>query len=263
MDGCRPLVRDGSGTSPNLDDDGVESRREAADPARWSRTGTATREEHHGRQRPGRSRASRLPGRRVPRRQGQLLRRDGGSAGITRRPRAHPRLGSARAAQGADGSVEVAELHELAATNVGEMLELEADLAMLLAEEDVEAIGGALEPEASRPCSSTRTRGPARSRRPCAGRVASWSPTAASPPRRCSRRSERTHKPSRKEPEMPLARARRGRPGVIGDRSGEQRRSSGPPPSSATVTTGGTIRDDRGDRRDDRGVCDSARRTRA
>jgi hypothetical protein len=45
-----------------------------------------------------------------------------------------------------DGSVEVAELHELSASDVGEMLELEADLAMLLAEEDVEAIGGALEP---------------------------------------------------------------------------------------------------------------------
>ena len=63
-----------------------------------------------------------------------------------------------------DGSVEVAELHELAAADVGELLALEADLAMLLAEEDVEAIGGALEPEASRPCSCTRTRGPARSR---------------------------------------------------------------------------------------------------
>jgi hypothetical protein len=45
-----------------------------------------------------------------------------------------------------DGSVEVAELHELAAVDVGELLALEADLAMLLAEEDVEAIGGALEP---------------------------------------------------------------------------------------------------------------------
>ena len=37
-------------------------------------------------------------------------------------------------------------MHELSATDVGEMLELEAELAMLLAEEDVEAIGGALEP---------------------------------------------------------------------------------------------------------------------
>jgi hypothetical protein len=45
-----------------------------------------------------------------------------------------------------DGSVEVAELNELAAVDVGELLALEADLAMLLAEEDVEAIGGALEP---------------------------------------------------------------------------------------------------------------------
>ena len=45
-----------------------------------------------------------------------------------------------------DGSVEAAELNELAAADVGELLALEADLAMLLAEEDVEAIGGALEP---------------------------------------------------------------------------------------------------------------------
>ena len=45
-----------------------------------------------------------------------------------------------------DGSVEVAELNELAAADVGELLALEANLAMLLAEEDVEAIGAALEP---------------------------------------------------------------------------------------------------------------------
>jgi hypothetical protein len=45
-----------------------------------------------------------------------------------------------------DRSVEVAELNELAAVDVGELLALEGDLAMLLAEEDVEAIGGALEP---------------------------------------------------------------------------------------------------------------------
>ena len=36
--------------------------------------------------------------------------------------------------------------NELAAVDVGELLALEADLAMLLAEEDVEAIGAALEP---------------------------------------------------------------------------------------------------------------------
>ena len=45
-----------------------------------------------------------------------------------------------------DGSVEAAELQELAAADVGELLALESDLAMLLAEEDVEAIGAALEP---------------------------------------------------------------------------------------------------------------------
>ena len=45
-----------------------------------------------------------------------------------------------------DGSVEAAELNELDASDVGELLALEADLAMLLAEEDVEAIGEALEP---------------------------------------------------------------------------------------------------------------------
>ena len=44
-----------------------------------------------------------------------------------------------------DGSVEVVELNELAAVDVGELLALEDDLAMLLAEEDIEAIGGALE----------------------------------------------------------------------------------------------------------------------
>ena len=45
-----------------------------------------------------------------------------------------------------DGSVEVAELNELTAADVGELVALEANLAMLLAEEDVETIGAALEP---------------------------------------------------------------------------------------------------------------------
>jgi hypothetical protein len=44
----------------------------------------------------------------------------------------------------ADGSVEAAELNEAQESEVGELLE--ADLALLLAEEDVEAIGLALEP---------------------------------------------------------------------------------------------------------------------
>jgi uncharacterized protein DUF6325 len=45
-----------------------------------------------------------------------------------------------------DGSLEVAELAEVAESDVGEMVALEADLAMLLAEEDVVEIGTVLEP---------------------------------------------------------------------------------------------------------------------
>jgi hypothetical protein len=46
----------------------------------------------------------------------------------------------------ADGSVEAVELNEAQESEVGELLALEADLALLLAEEDVESIGAALEP---------------------------------------------------------------------------------------------------------------------
>ena len=45
-----------------------------------------------------------------------------------------------------DGSVEVAELAEVDESHVGELLALEADLAMLLAEEDIVEIGKVLEP---------------------------------------------------------------------------------------------------------------------
>jgi hypothetical protein len=45
-----------------------------------------------------------------------------------------------------DGSVEVAELADVDKSNVGEMATLEADLAMLLAEQDIEEIGTVLEP---------------------------------------------------------------------------------------------------------------------
>jgi hypothetical protein len=45
-----------------------------------------------------------------------------------------------------DGSVEVAEVADVDESDVGELRALEADLAMLLAEEDVEEIGKALEP---------------------------------------------------------------------------------------------------------------------
>ncbi len=47
----------------------------------------------------------------------------------------------------ADGSVEALELHEVEDdTDLGVLRELETDMALLLAEEDIEAIGVALEP---------------------------------------------------------------------------------------------------------------------
>ncbi|MBI5105674.1 MAG: DUF1269 domain-containing protein [Solirubrobacterales bacterium] len=46
----------------------------------------------------------------------------------------------------ADGSVDAAERNEAQESQVGELLALEADLAMLLAEDDVASIGAALEP---------------------------------------------------------------------------------------------------------------------
>ncbi|HZE04502.1 MAG TPA: DUF6325 family protein [Solirubrobacteraceae bacterium] len=45
-----------------------------------------------------------------------------------------------------DGSVEGLESHEFGDDDLGELRALEDELAMLLAEEDVEAIGAALEP---------------------------------------------------------------------------------------------------------------------
>jgi Family of unknown function (DUF6325) len=45
-----------------------------------------------------------------------------------------------------DGSVEGFESHEFGDDELGELRALEGELAMLLAEEDVEAIGAALEP---------------------------------------------------------------------------------------------------------------------
>ena len=46
-----------------------------------------------------------------------------------------------------DGSVEGFESHEFEDSEVGQLRELETELALLLAEEDVEAIGAALEPD--------------------------------------------------------------------------------------------------------------------
>src|SRR3954447_22121729 len=45
-----------------------------------------------------------------------------------------------------DGSVEVAELADVAESDVGELMALEADLAMLLAEADIAEVGKVLDP---------------------------------------------------------------------------------------------------------------------
>jgi Family of unknown function (DUF6325) len=45
-----------------------------------------------------------------------------------------------------DGSVEAFELHEFDDSALGELREFEGDVAMLLAEQDIEAIGRTLEP---------------------------------------------------------------------------------------------------------------------
>jgi hypothetical protein len=46
----------------------------------------------------------------------------------------------------ADGSVEAVELHEADESKVGQLVALETELGMLLAAEDIEAIGLAIEP---------------------------------------------------------------------------------------------------------------------
>ena len=48
--------------------------------------------------------------------------------------------------KGDDGSIEAAELRDVDDSDVGELRELERDLAILLAEEDVEQMGEMLEP---------------------------------------------------------------------------------------------------------------------
>jgi hypothetical protein len=48
--------------------------------------------------------------------------------------------------RGEDGSVEASELRDADDTEVGELRALERDLAVLLAEEDIEQVGASLEP---------------------------------------------------------------------------------------------------------------------
>ena len=73
-----------------------------------------------------------------------------------------------------DGSVEAFESHEFDDSEIGRLRELETELALLLAEEDVESIGAAIEPGSSAAVLIWRTRGLLRSARLCADPVVSW-----------------------------------------------------------------------------------------
>jgi hypothetical protein len=87
--------------------------------------------------------------------------------------------------KGEDGSVEASELRDADDSEFGELRALERDLAILLAEEDIEAIGATLEPAAARlRCWSGRTPGQRHSAQRCADQEASCSATAGSRRRR-------------------------------------------------------------------------------
>ena len=72
-----------------------------------------------------------------------------------------------------DGSVEGFESHDFGDTDLAELLELETELAMLLAAEDVEAIGPRWSPDRSPACRFGKTSGPPRSAPPCGTRAGS------------------------------------------------------------------------------------------
>ena len=112
----------------------------------------------------------------------------------------------------ADGGIEGFELGDIDEGIAGEIEKLEIDIAHMLSEDDVISLAAAMEPGSSRRCSSGRTSGPHRSRRPCVTPAVSWSRAAGS-------RSRRSSAPSRtktKEPDMPLAARRAARRGVVG-----------------------------------------------
>ena len=73
-----------------------------------------------------------------------------------------------------DGSVEASELRDADDSEVGQLRAAEADLAVLLAESDVDEIGGCWSRAARPRCWCGRTAGRRRSVRRCAGPVASW-----------------------------------------------------------------------------------------
>ena len=116
-----------------------------------------------------------------------------------------------------DGSVEGFESHEFGDGDLGELRALETELAMLLAEEDVESIGAALEPGSVAAVLVWENCGLRRSVPPCGGQGASSWPVAGSRSRRWRPRWRQMRQPRRKESEM-LGRGRAGRPGVLGGR---------------------------------------------
>ena len=109
-----------------------------------------------------------------------------------------------------DGSVKAAELHEVDESDVGELRATRSRSGDARRPRRTSRRSARLwSLAASRPCWCTRTAGRARSPRRSAGPAGSSWPTAGSRPRRCRPRSKRTNKPTSKEPDMPLARARR------------------------------------------------------
>ena len=116
--------------------------------------------------------------------------------------------------KGEDGTVMAQELGDL--DDMGEFARLETDLAETLAEEDVLRLGRPWSPEASAPCSSTRTSGPRASLRPSAMPAGSWLPRAGSRSRPSSPPSRRMRRcSSPKESEMPLRSSRLGKAAVV------------------------------------------------
>ena len=69
--------------------------------------------------------------------------------------------------KGEDGTVMAQELGDL--NELGELARLETELVQTLAEEDVDNLAAAMDPEASPVSSSTRTCGPRRSHPRCDG----------------------------------------------------------------------------------------------
>ena len=149
-----------------------------------------------------------------------------------------------------DGSLDGFEAHDFGDDSLGELRELETEMAMLLAEEDVDAIGAALEPGSVAAVLIWENVWAAPFGPPSAGPVVSWWPAAGSRSNSWRPPSRRTRRSRVKEAEM-LGRGRVGRRGVMGGRP--VARTAAVVGTAAVVTHGVRRRGDRReDRRDDR-----------